>query len=175
MINAQDELLDVVDAQDQVIATMWRTQWDEPKNGYFRAVNAFLKNPQGQICVFRRSANKSYLPMHWALVGGCVSSGEEYDESISREVAEEIDISMHASSIKCLGYITPLDQGGRCFKKIYEIAIDASNILYNAQDFCEYRWIYPHEMLHMHKEGQQIEPALLYFVQRFYINPIESE
>ncbi|MDR3550487.1 MAG: NUDIX domain-containing protein [Candidatus Babeliales bacterium] len=174
MINIPDELLDVVDAQDQVIATMWRSQWHEPKDGYFRAVNAFLKNPQGQVCIFRRSANKSYLPLHWALVGGCVSSGEDYDVSIVREVAEEIDITMHASTMKCLGYVTPADYG-TVFKKIYEIGINADHIVYNPQDFCEYRWLYPHELLEMHKGGQQIEPAMLYFVQRFYTNPIESE
>jgi len=168
MSNIPDELLDIVDAQDAVIGTMWRSQRERPEHWHFRSVFAFLKNSEGKVCILRRSANKSYLPLHWSLVGGCVSSGEDYDVAVVREIAEEINMDVDIATLSYLGHVTPTEFGGRFFTKVYEIRVDSFQINYNPEDFCEYRWIFPHELLELQKTGELIEKKIVHVVQRFY-------
>lgn len=174
-IDNEDELVDLVDAHDTVVETVWRSEANQQpekymqKGLYRRVVLAFLKDEQGRLCILRRSAQKSYLPLHWALVGGCVQSAESYEIAMAREMEEEVNLAMIAHQSSYLGYVTPVEHGGKYFKKIYELKVSNNVIPMNPNDFCEYKWLFAHELATFIKEDtDKFASDLLYLVQRFY-------
>jgi 8-oxo-dGTP pyrophosphatase MutT (NUDIX family) len=97
------ELVDIVDADDQVVRTVTRQQMRAERLRH-RAVFVAVMHPDGRLLVHQRSELKDLWPGRWDLVGGgVVASGESYDEAARREVAEEIGIE---------GAPQPLDGGG---------------------------------------------------------------
>ena len=86
------ELVDVVDLDDVVIATVARTRV-RAENLRHRAVFVLVRSSHGEVLVHRRSDAKDLWPGRWDLaVGGVVTAGEGYDEAAVREIAEELGI-----------------------------------------------------------------------------------
>lgn len=162
---ADDELLDVVDTNDTVTGTILRSQWKTLNDAYIRTVLAFIVDQQGRLAFFRRSPEKSH-PRAWALVGGCVQSGELYEAAFAREVLEEVNIDVSRHAVRYLGKVTPQEFQSAFFKGVYEITVNTEKIDFAADAFCQLVWLAPHEVsaesldLHM--------PDLFYLVNRFY-------
>jgi isopentenyldiphosphate isomerase len=90
---AASELVDVVDADDRVVAQATRAEVRARKLRH-RATYILLFNSSGQLFVHRRSATKDICPSYDDVaVGGVVGAGESYDEGARRELAEEVGIS----------------------------------------------------------------------------------
>lgn len=169
MRQSPDELIDIVDDNDRVVTTAWRSRVADDVDGYRRAVLAFLVDEHGRLCFLRRTEHKSYLPSHFAIVGGCVQSGESYEAAFAREVAEEVNIPVEKFATHCLGYVTPRDIGSGFFKKVYEIRLNSSAVVCNPDDFCEYRWMTRDEFLSFAREGSdKVAPDLCDLVTMFY-------
>lgn len=146
-----DEILDIVDAYDQVIGTVKRSDVAS-EAVYIRIVLAFLMNQERQIGLLKRTAHKATDPLAWALVGGCVQSGEDYDSAIVREIAEEVNLHPADYQISLLGYYPPQigwvnDQGIGYYKKIYQIEVKNPHLVYNPDDFCAISWKSPAEFI----------------------------
>ncbi|HYD04014.1 MAG TPA: NUDIX domain-containing protein [Alphaproteobacteria bacterium] len=164
-----DELLDLVDENDNVIGQIWRSEKDRQKLTNCRVINAFIKNSNGKLLIFRRSKNKKTLPSWLDMtVGGHVSSGESYEDAFRRETLEEINVDIDAVKWEYLGKLGPLD-GVRCFQKIYEIKTDELPD-YNKDDFCEYYWLTPKEVIEMIEKGDKAKFDLPVLIKRFYLN-----
>src|SRR5688572_22273564 len=74
-----NELLDIVDANDNVIGQKKRADIYREGKPNFRVVNVFAENARGQLWILRRSARKSSFPYGLDMsVGGHVKSGETY-------------------------------------------------------------------------------------------------
>lgn len=165
-----DELVDLVDSADSLVLTQWRSKIHEHKDLYARAVLAFIVNEQGQLCFLRRAAHKEYLPNHWALVGGCVQSGENYEQAAIREIAEEVNINVVPTSIRFLGHVTPADYPGKFFKGIFEIKFDERNVPFNSNDFSELAWLTPEQLRALaQSKTDSLAHDLLFLVERFYL------
>lgn len=148
----QDEILDIVNEHDQVIGTINRADPASYQVGNLRIVLAFLVDPEGKIGLLKRTAHKTTDPLSWALVGGCVQSGEDYDAAILREVAEEVNLSPNDYQIRLTGYYPPSigwvnENGIGYYKKIYQIEVKNNDVRYNPDDFCEIVWKAPYEFL----------------------------
>jgi isopentenyldiphosphate isomerase len=90
---AASELVDVVDADDRVIARATRAEVRARKLRH-RATYVLVFNSDGQLFVHQRSATKDVYPSYYDVaVGGVVGAGESYDEGARRELAEEVGIS----------------------------------------------------------------------------------
>lgn len=90
---AGDELVDIVDDDDIVVATVTRGAMRAGRMQH-RAVFVAVLHPDGRLLVHRRSDAKDVWPGWWDLaVGGVVGSGEAYDDAARRELAEEIGIT----------------------------------------------------------------------------------
>jgi len=62
---------------------------------YYRDVYICLFNPSGEVLIQQRAAGKSIDPGRWDLsAGGAVISGETSQQAASRELAEELGISV---------------------------------------------------------------------------------
>jgi isopentenyldiphosphate isomerase len=169
IVHNDDELLDNVDEHDQVIGQCWRSECDA-KPGYYRirAVNAFIQNDKGQLWIPRRTATKKRLPLALDMsVSGCVSSGESYEVAFARETQEEVNIDITTVPYECMGYLTPQKDGVKYFMKVYRIFMDEAPA-YNPDDFCEYYWLTPQEVMERLKAGDTSKPGLPILLRIFY-------
>lgn len=165
----QDEILDIVDLHDQVIGTISRSDPASQHAVYLRIVLAFLVDEKGRIGLLKRTAHKTIDPLAWALVGGCVQSGEDYDSAIMREVAEEVNLHPADYQINETGYYPPHigwvnDQGIGYYKKIYLIRVKNTDIAYNPDDFCEISWKMADEFL-ANQNAQRFAKGVIWLLE----------
>lgn len=168
----QDEILDIVDAHDHVIGTVYRTD-PASDTSYIRIVLAFLVDQEGNIGLLKRTAHKALDPLAWALVGGCVQSGEDYDTAIVRETAEEVNLNPDDYQISLLGYYPPHvgwvnAQGRGYYKKIYQIKVNNTDIKYNPDDFCQIAWKTPAEFIAM-QHDEQFARGVIWLLEQSYL------
>jgi 8-oxo-dGTP pyrophosphatase MutT (NUDIX family) len=87
-----DELVEIVDDEDRVVATTTRARM-RAENLVHRSVFILCKRSDGCIYVHRRTQTKDVFPaMHDMFVGGVVTAGESYAQAAAREVAEELGV-----------------------------------------------------------------------------------
>ncbi len=93
-MSSQDytEIFDVVDLEDRVIGQASRKVVHE-KGLIHRSVHIFVFNSKNRLFLQKRSLEKDENPGLWdSSASGHVDSGENYDESASRELWEELGI-----------------------------------------------------------------------------------
>jgi len=164
----QDELLDIVDATDAVIGQRWRAELYQEGACNFRVVNAFLKNRLGKLWIPRRSVSKRIFPLCLDMsMGGHVSAGESYDEAFARELMEELNFDVRQVQSQVLGKLSPYVHGVSAFITVYEICSDLTPE-YNADDFCEFFWLTPNEVLAALESGDKAKDDLARLVRIFY-------
>ena len=163
-----DELLDLVDNSDRVIGQASRSEIYRLGLNNYRVINAFLVNDRGLLWIPRRSANKRIFPLCLDMsVGGHVISDESYEDAFRRELLEELNICLEMVSWRHLGYMTPHDHGVSAFMQVYEIR---SNLVpaYNRDDFVEYSWVEPEEVLKQIGRGERAKDDLPKLIKIFF-------
>jgi NADH pyrophosphatase NudC (nudix superfamily) len=163
-----DELLDLVDKSGNIIATMNRSEVFAQGLKNFRLVCALIKNDQGKIFIPRRAANKRDFPNALACVGGCVISGETYDEGLKREVLEEVMLDISKIPYTFLGYISPFEHNVNGYVAAYEIQIPSSELSFEKNDFSEAMWLTPSEVKERIKHGDIATKNLLALLELYY-------
>ncbi len=88
----QSEVFDVVDQEDRIIGQASRKLVHE-KSLIHRSVHILVFNSENKLFLQKRSLQKDENPDLWdCSASGHVDSGENYDESASRELWEELGI-----------------------------------------------------------------------------------
>lgn len=65
------------------------------KNKYaFSGVPVIIKNLKGEILLGKRSKFVLFYPNTWGLPGGMIDYGEKIEDTVKREVKEELDIDV---------------------------------------------------------------------------------
>ena len=98
-MNSQNftEIFDVVDAEDRVVGQASRKLVHE-KGLTHRSVHVLVFDSKGRLFLQKRSLKKDENPGLWdTSSSGHVDSGENYDESASRELWEELGIKAEVS------------------------------------------------------------------------------
>jgi isopentenyldiphosphate isomerase len=91
-VGQRTELVDVVDDNDRVIATVSRAEM-RARNLQHRAVSIAVLGTDGRLLVHRRAHTKDVWPSMWDLAaGGVVATGETYEDAARRELAEELGV-----------------------------------------------------------------------------------
>lgn len=163
-----EEILDLVDEHDTVIGTMARTNVFTQGLTNFRLVSAFLRDPQGHFLIPRRTKHKSSYPDRFACVGGCVQSGETYDQACVREVFEETGLILdNALSYRVLGILNPWQHGIKGYNKVYEIIVTQEAIKLNSDDFSEIIQVSP-EQLSQQLTSNQVTHNFPILLKHFY-------
>jgi isopentenyldiphosphate isomerase len=87
-----DELVDVIDSDDHVIATVTRAEV-RARRLLHRVASTLVFRPDGRLLVHQRTQTKDVFPGAFdCFVGGVVAAGETYEEARDRELAEEMAI-----------------------------------------------------------------------------------
>lgn len=165
----QDEYLDLVNEQDEVIGKKLRSEVYAEGMLNFRFVNAFLVNSEGKLWIPRRTPAKRFYPSCLDMsMGGHVESGETYDESFKRELAEELNIDADTTPWKMIGHLEPAKDGVVGYMNVYEIQTDEVPN-FNPHDFTEYYWLTPEELLQRIADGDGAKGDLSKLVRKFYL------
>ena len=117
-----DELVDVVDEHDRVVATVTRRRMRAERLRH-RAVFIAVTSSAGELLVHRRSDGKDLWPGRWDLaVGGVVGAGEDYDAAARRELAEELGASGVAPRPIGAGRFADddVDLLARCYRVVHD-------------------------------------------------------
>ena len=118
------ELVDIVDADDQVVDTVPRSVM-RSANLRHRAVFVLVRSSRGEVLIHRRSEAKDVWPGWWDLaVGGVVAAGESYEAAAFREVAEEIGVTVAADALEPLGEGRFDDDQVRLVGRVYRLVHD---------------------------------------------------
>ena len=166
----EDELLDLVNAQDEVIGTILRSQAYAEKRLYqLRAVWLVIKNEDGKFWIPKRSATKKNSPNYLdGSTVGHVSSGETYEQSMIREVAEELQFDISAMPYRLVGKLTPAI-GSVSFVEVFELCVPNDFVInYNQQDFSEFFWLSAQEIVNLYQQGQKMRTTLVSIMKNFY-------
>ena len=106
----QNELFYLVDANDQVLGSIKRSEAHSDVNKIHRAVEVLVTNQVNQMLFQKRSLTKDLYPGQWALAcGGHVTYGETYLQAAEREVFEELGIHPHLFYVTKLLVKTPVE------------------------------------------------------------------
>lgn len=165
---AEDELLNLVDDNDMVVGTILRSEMMATGVRNFRVINAFIKNSRGELWIPRRAASKRIFPLCLDMsVGGHVGAGESYDLAFARETEEEVGLRLSGVRWQRLGCLTPPAHGVSAFMTVYEIQAD-SVPHYNRDDFTEFFWLTPSQLLEKLANGDKGKGDLPAIVKHFY-------
>jgi len=94
------EILDVVDENNEVIATASRTECHEQKLRH-KGVQVFILNSEGDLFVQKRSDSKDIFPgLYEGGITGHVLSGDKCIDAAIRELKEELGIAVTAEDLK---------------------------------------------------------------------------
>jgi 16S rRNA (adenine1518-N6/adenine1519-N6)-dimethyltransferase len=116
-----EEILEVVDEQNQVLARAERTKIHR-QDLMHRAVHVFLFNSKGELYLQKRAAGKDEFPSCYdSSAAGHLSPGEGYQSGALRELAEELGI---AASLQEVAYLPASPETGWEFVKLYTAVSD---------------------------------------------------
>lgn len=166
----KDELLDIVNEDDEVIDVLPRSiAYQRQILFSLRAIWFFIKNKDGKFWIPRRVGTKKILPHYLdGSAVGHVSSGETYEESLIREVQEELCVDITYLPYTYVGKLTPKD-GAICFINIFELIVPNDFIIdYNQNDFSEFFWLSAQEIIQKNQEGELMKDTLPLIMKRFY-------
>lgn len=114
-------LVDVVDADDRVVATATRAQM-RAEGLRHRAVYVVVRTSDDQVVVHRRADWKDVYPGAWDLCfGGVLDAGEAWDAAAARELAEEAGIE---ADLRHLGDGAYEDDHAALNARVYECTHD---------------------------------------------------
>jgi isopentenyldiphosphate isomerase len=132
-----DELVDIVDDDDNVIATVTRSEMRSRRLQH-RSVGIAVLSSDGRLLIHRRSNGKDLWPGWWDIaVGGVVAAGETYDDAAERELAEELGID--GVALEHLGHGRYVDADLAAICRGYRLVHDGPFIFADGE-VAEARW-----------------------------------
>ncbi len=136
-----DELVDVVDDSDRVVATVARRRMRAERLRH-RAVFIVVVSKDGELLVHRRSDAKDLWPGRWDVaVGGVVAAGEGYDVAAQRELAEEVGLHATPAPILAGSYRdADVDLVARCYRVVHDPARHGP-VRFVDGEVAEVRWV----------------------------------
>lgn len=159
------EILDVVDEEDNVIGQMAHEDIDKKLLPH-RIVHVLIFDGEGKMVLQKRSANKSFCPLHWSTaVGGHVQSGEDYEDAAMREFKEELGVDAPVEFMFKAKYDDP--RGFFMLLSIFKAKFDGSfNV--NPEEVECVKSFSIRDMLDMIERGEPFHPELKFLLKEYF-------
>jgi isopentenyl-diphosphate Delta-isomerase len=139
-----EELFDVVDESDRVIASRPRSEVHREGLRH-RAAHVLVFDHAGRLYVQRRALTKECSPGCWdTSAAGHVSSGEDYAAAAARELAEELGLRPEAP-LQPLFKIAASPATGHEFVWVYRTTTDGT-VCPDPGEIIDGRWCLPAEI-----------------------------
>ena len=136
--DATNEMVDIVDDYDEVIATVTRAQMRAQRLQH-RAVSIAVIGSDARLLVHRRADDKDLWPGMWDLAaGGVVAAGETYEAAARRELAEELGVV--AELMECLGEDRYADHSVALIGRGY-LTVHDGPFTFADGEIAEVRWV----------------------------------
>ena len=135
--------------------------------GKLCTVGALIRNPQGQIFVQKRSAQRRLFPNCWDIAGGHVEAGETLTQALAREIREETGWQL--ASIDALLEVHEWAADGlerREFDFLVSVWGDLEKPLLEETKVTEHRWLGPGDLDILRENRQADDCAIMQLVQR---------
>lgn len=143
------ELVDVVDEDDRVVATVDRRRMRAARMRH-RATFVVVNRSDGRLLVHRRSDAKDLWPGRWDLaVGGVLATGEAWDDAARRELHEELGVT---GEIEPLGSSTYTDDDVDLVARTYRVVHDGP-FRFTDGEVVEVRWVDRAELARLRDEA----------------------
>ena len=140
------ELVDVVDEDDRVVATVTRREVRE-RGLLHRCAYVLVRNAAGEILVHRRTDTKDVHPGAYDVFGGGVcAAGESYDDCARREVAEELGVV--GVALRFLFRHRYAGPGGQVWGAVYEARWDGP-VRHQESEVAWSAWVGPEPLRRM--------------------------
>jgi len=115
------ELVDVIDEQGNVVATVTRQEMRARRLPH-RCVYILVFNSQGKVFIHLRTPAKDLFPSRWDVtVGGVLASGESFDQAAKRELREELGVDAVIEPLFLFPYS---DESTNVQGKVYRVRHD---------------------------------------------------
>lgn len=94
------EYLDVVNENNQLTGKTEERNIIHEKGIWHREIAVWIMNEKGEILLQKRAANKRQEPNKWAICAGHVEAGESVEDSMIREIEEELGIKVNMNQLE---------------------------------------------------------------------------
>ncbi len=142
---SNDELFDVVNAQDEVIGVAPRSRV-HAEGLRHRAAHVLVYDRAGQLFVQRRSFSKDNSPGLWdTSAAGHLASGEDYADAALRELEEELGV-MPEAPLEALFRFDASAGTGQEFVWVYR-AVVGSALRPDPTEIIDGRWCTPEALV----------------------------
>ncbi len=163
-----DEIFDVVDENDRVVATDTRANV-HAKKLFHRAVHIFVFRDNGDILVQQRSFEKDTCPgLFSTSCAGHVDSGESYEAAAARELREELGIALPATDLVPLFSQRPSAENGNEFVRGYAVKNFTGEITPNPAEIIRMVAFSPQQLQEeIEKNPEKFAPSFIFAWQDF--------
>lgn len=96
------EYLDIVDENNQLTGKTEERNIIHEKGIWHREVAVWIMNEKGEILLQKRAANKRQEPNKWGICAGHIEAGESVEDSMIREMEEELGIKVNMNQLEFL-------------------------------------------------------------------------
>ena len=132
-----EELVDIVDDDDNVIATVTRSEMRSRRLQH-RSVGIAVISTDGRLLIHRRSLAKDIWPGWWDIAaGGVVAAGETYEAAARRELEEELGVE---GDVEFLGQSRYVDDDVAEMCRGYRVVHDGP-FEFSDGEVSEVRWV----------------------------------
>lgn len=124
---------------------------------------AFIYSDEGKLFVAKRAATKSFLPNKFELVGGHTEFGETLQQSIIREVREELEIDVVVEEpFHAFTYLSNNDSIHTVEVDYFAKLADKNQVItLHPEDHSEYQWIIEDEVDNYFDKNDEERTAIL--------------
>jgi|JI10StandDraft_1071094.scaffolds.fasta_scaffold01975_40 isopentenyl-diphosphate delta-isomerase len=129
----------VVNEQDEILC--YKEREETTREDIRRITSLFLFNEEGETLLARRHPNKSISPNRWGpAVEGTVDEGYDYDETIVKEMEEELGLKTIQPILISKEFYT-ITEAKRFCTFYYAVVPSDTQFILQESEVAEVRWI----------------------------------